>query len=278
MAGLVARHEALRTHFEWVEGQAVQVIAGSWGGGVEVVDVRGRSEDEDKEEREEEAREWGREQMQRSYDLGRGPLLRLGVAHVEEEEWLLVLGMHHIVSDGWSMGILLRELTVLYAACVSGGGGERGGEVELRELPMQYADFAVWQREWLEAGELEEQMGYWREQLRGMGGVLELATDYERPAQKGWRGGQIGFGVGEKTTEGLRRVGREADATLFMTLLAGLQALLWRYTGQDDITVGTPIANRNREEIEGLIGFFVNMLVLRTEVKGEEVLGSNWGE
>ena len=196
---------------------------------------------------------------------------------MEEEEWLLVLGMHHIVSDGWSMGILLRELTVLYAACVSGGGGERGGEVELRELPVQYADFAVWQREWLEGGELEEQMGYWREQLRGMGGVLELPTDYERPAQKGWRGGQIGFGVGEKTTEGLRRVGREADATLFMTLLAGLQALLWRYTGQDDITVGTPIANRNREEIEGLIGFFVNMLVLRTEVKGEEGFGEQLG-
>ena len=135
---------------------------------------------------------------------------------------------------------------------------------------MQYADFAVWQREWLERGVLEQQLAYWRIQLQGMTGALELSTDYPRPAIKGWRGSQVGFWIEEKTTEALRKLSQQSDATLYMTLLAGLQALLWRYTGQDDITVGTPIANRNREEIEGLIGFFVNMLVLRTEVKGRE--------
>ena len=277
---VVERHEVLRTHFEWVEGEPVQVIGPCWWARVEELDVRDRAAGE----RQEAAREWVEKQARRSYDLGRGPLLRVGVVRIEDEEWVLALNLHHIVSDGWSMGILLRELSALYTACLAereveseegreAGRGEAGrGEAErshLPELPVQYADYAAWQREWLTEAELARQMEYWREQLRGARGVLELPEDYRRPAIKRAEGRELRFVLEGSTLAGLKKLGRESGATLFMTVLAGIQALLWRYTGQGDISIGTPIANRNREEIEGLIGFFVNMLVLRAEVEGE---------
>ena len=256
---IVQRHEVLRTHFAWAEGEPVQIIEEKSGVQVELESLRGLPA----EEWETEVRRRAGEEAGRSFDLGRGPLFRVRVLEAEDRQHVLLLSMHHIVSDGWSAGILLRELSALYEAFVS------GAQAELTELPVQYADFAAWQRQWLDGGALEQQLSYWREQLRGSTGLLELPADYRRPALKGWRGAVKRFVLAEDTTDCLKALSQRAEATLFMTLLAGLQALLWRYTSQRDISLGTPIANRNREEIEGLIGFFVNMLVMRTEVQAE---------
>src|SRR5215831_9598322 len=255
---LVERHDMLRTSFAWLDGEPVQEVQEHWDGNLEMVDLRGASDPK------QQLRALIREDAQRPCDFTRGSLFRVTLFSLDDEEWVLLLTLHHIASDGWSMGIVLRELSALYGACV------REESIKLRELPVQYADFAVWQREWLRGGALEEQMAYWRAQLQGTTGVLELPTDYQRPLVKGWRGKQVEFVVGEKAAEGLRRLGHQVDATLFMTLLAALQTMLWRYTGQNDISIGTPIANRNRDEIEGLVGFFVNMLVMRAEVNGEQ--------
>jgi non-ribosomal peptide synthetase component F len=165
--------------------------------------------------------------------------------------------MHHIVSDGLSTGILIKEVGMLYQAY------GRGEESPLEELPIQYADFAVWQRQWLQGGALEEKLEYWRNQLAGVE-TLTLPTDYPRPAVESFRGAERTFLLDEELTSALRALSRQEGVTLFMTLLAAFQTLLYGFTGQRDITVGTPVANRNRLELEGLIGFFVNTMVLRT--------------
>ena len=172
--------------------------------------------------------------------------------------------MHHIISDGWSMGILYRELSVLYEAF------SKGKPSPLPELPIQYADFAVWQREWLQGKNLEEQLTFWKEQLRDIT-TLELPTDHPRPPVQTFHGATHTVQLPKELTEALQGLSRKEGVTLFMTLLTAFQGLLHRYTGQDDIVVGTPIANRNRAEIEGLIGFFVNTLVMRTDTSGNPV-------
>jgi len=177
-------------------------------------------------------------------------------------EHVLALVMHHIVSDGWSMGVLVRELVALYAA--SRAGREHG----LERLAVQYADFAVWQREWLSGAVLEGQLSYWRKQLAGAPPLLELPTDYPRPAVQSHRGAAVPFAVPMDQTAGLKELSRRSGVTLFMTLLAAFEVLLLHYTGQTDLVVGTNIANRNRAETENLIGFFVNNLVLRTDLSG----------
>ena len=255
---IVRRHEALRTRFETIEGAAVQVIDEAAAVVLRCVDLRSTVA----AEREGAARREAEAEAQRPFDLQAGPLLRVLLLQLEEEEQVLVVTMHHIVSDGWSMGIFIRELASLYGAYRS------GAETPLAELPLQYADFAVWQRGWLQGAVLEQQLEYWREQLGGRLPVLELPADRPRPAVRSYGGANYSFRLSGELSAGLRELSQREGVTLFMTLLAGFQSLLSRYTGQEEIVVGTPIANRTRGEVEGLIGFFVNTLVLRTDLSG----------
>jgi len=209
------------------------------------------------------ARRLAAEEARRPFDLSSGPLLRASLLRLSDDEHVLLLTMHHIASDGWSVGLLVREVAALYEAYSA------GKESPLAELPLQYADYAAWQREWLEGGGGRSQVEYWRERLAGLG-PLRLPTDRPRPAVQSYRGGSVRVEVGAALAGGLRGLSRAEGVTLFMTLLGGLQALLSRYTGQGDVAVGTFIAGRTRGELEGLMGFFVNNLVLRTEVRGGE--------
>jgi Condensation domain len=258
MAEMVARHEVLRTTFGVLEGRPVQVIHGEMEIAIGFHDLGQLGE----EARAEELRRLATEQAQQPFDLTRGPLLRGLLVRAGREQHLLLLTMHHIISDGWSLGIFFRELGLHYEASL------RGRRAELGELPIQYADFAQWQREWLQGAVLEELLSYWRGQLTGAPAVLELPTDHVRPAVQSYRGATRLFQVDEKTSAGLKALSQREGVTLFMTLLAVFKTLLYRYTGQTDMVVGTPIANRNRGELEGLIGFFVNTLVLRTDLSG----------
>ncbi len=259
LSEVVRRHEALRTTFQERAGQPVQVIAppGRWP--LPLVDLSGlpdgarRTEMENLIERE----------SVRPFDLARGPLLRSLAVRLGAVEHALLLAMHHIVSDGWSMGVLMGEITALYGAALAGMASP------LPELSVQYADFAVWQRERVAGEELERQLAYWRQQMAGAPASIDLPLDRPRPAVPTYRGGHALASVDAGVTAGLSRLARGREATLFMVLLAVFQTLLLRLTGQDDLPVGSPIANRNREEIEPLIGFFVNMLVLRGDAAGD---------
>ena len=263
---VIRRHEVLRTHIELRAGRGVQVIEAQWSGGVEEQDLRGLPA----VERSQEILRVASEEAERPFDLSRGPLLRMRLLYVEEQEHVLLLTMHHIVSDGWSMGLLMREVAVLYEAYA------QGRPSPLPELSIQYADYAVWQREWLQGEVLEEQLGYWRKQLAGVE-VLELPTDHARPSQPSRRGGSVEVRIAEPLLGRLKELSRREEMSLFMVLLTSFQLLLSRYSGQTDIAVGTPVANRTRSELEDLIGFFVNQLVLRTDLGGEpsvrELLG-----
>ncbi|HYG63341.1 MAG TPA: condensation domain-containing protein, partial [Thermoanaerobaculia bacterium] len=254
---LVRRHENLRTTFHDLQEGAVQVVepAGDWR--LLLVDLTGVAEG-----REAEVGHLLATGAWRRFDLENGPLLRAALLRKGATEHLLILDMHHIVSDGWSMGVLIREVSALYAAALAGRPSL------LPELPIQYADFAVWQRAWLEAGELERQLGYWRERLAGAP-ALDLPTDRPRPAVQSFRGATLRFEIAPEETRGLETLARQRDASLYMVLLALSQTLLGRYTGQEDLVTGGAIANRNRSELEPLIGFFVNSLVLRADLAGD---------
>ncbi|MEV1178204.1 amino acid adenylation domain-containing protein, partial [Nonomuraea sp. NPDC049784] len=256
---IVERHEVLRTRFVAVDGVAHQVIDPPSGFGLQVVELGA-----------EQAEELVAADAVTPFDLSTGPLLRGRLIRLAAEEHLLSLCMHHVVSDEWSAGVLTRELTALYEAF------SRGEPSPLAPLPVQYADFSVWQREWLQGEVLEEQLGYWRERLAGAP-TLELPTDRPRPAVRSSDGGVVRFDVPEQVAAGLQRITRDSGSTMFMTLLAAFTVLLGKYADQDDIVIGTPIANRNRAETEDLIGYFVNTLVLRTDLSGDptftEVLG-----
>ena len=180
--------------------------------------------------------------------------------------------MHHIVSDGWSMDVFIRELSVLYGAFV------RGEADPLPELSVQYADYAVWQRQWMEGEMLRKQAEYWERTLAGAPTLLELPTDHARPAEQEYAGGWVGVALRGNLTVGLKELSKQHGTTLYMTLLAGWGALLARLSGQQDVVIGTPVANRGRVEIEGLIGFFVNTLALRLDVSGSPSVGSCWRE
>jgi amino acid adenylation domain-containing protein len=255
---VIRRHESLRTRFGVVNGVPVQLIDEAPEFTLALLDLSTLAE----AEREGEARRVATEEAQRPFDLSAGPLLRASVVRLTEQEHVLLCTMHHIISDGWSMGVLIRELTTLYAAYIS------GQESPLPELGIQYADFAHWQREWLQGEVLERQLGYWKEQLAGAPAVLELPIDYPRPAVQTFRGAHQSMNFSAELTTGLKALTQRSGVTLFMTLLAAFQTLLSRYSGQDDIVVSTGIANRNRAETENLIGFFVNTLVLRTDLSG----------
>jgi amino acid adenylation domain-containing protein len=256
---ILRRHEALRTTFRAVDGEPIQAVHPFAPRGVPAVDLSGLPE----EARGIEARRLMEMEAGRPFDLAAGPLLRVTLLRLGGEEHTLLTTFHHIVADGWSIGVLLRELTALYRAFAAGKGSP------LPELPVQFADFAVWQRRWLTGGVLEGQLRYWREWHASFGGevpVLELPADRPRPAVQTFRGTVEPLALSEELSARLREITRERGVTPFMTLLAAFQALLHRVSGSGDLAVGTPIANRNRHETEGLIGFFVNTLVLRTRL------------
>ncbi|HEX8695423.1 MAG TPA: non-ribosomal peptide synthase/polyketide synthase, partial [Longimicrobium sp.] len=265
---VVRRHEVLRTTFGvGADGEAVQVVHAPAPVRLPVVDLSAL----DAAERESAVARLASEEAARPFDLARGPVLRCTLLRVGTEESVLLFTLHHIASDAWSMEILQREVTALYGARV------RGEEAHLPELPVQYADYAVWQRRWLEGEVLQRQLAYWRERLAGAPAVLELPTDRPRPAVVDPRGGRASFTLPDEVSRDLRELSRREGATLFMTLLAGVAALLSRYAAQTDVVVGTPIANRSRGETEDLIGFFLNTLALRVDLSGDptvrELLG-----
>ena len=254
----VQRHEVLRTTFSIVDGQPVQVVSSSLSLPLSVVEIGDHSETE----REAEAQRLVAEEAQRPFDFARGPLLRAKLLRLDNDDHVLLVTMHHIVSDGWSMGVFFSELSALYEAFCEGKPSP------LRELPIQYADYAVWQRDWLQGAVLEKQLSYWRKHLEGIA-TLQLTTDHPRPAVQSYRGARQSLVLSKEVSNGLKDLSRKERATLFMILLAAFQTLLHRYTGQDDIAVGSPIANRPRVEIEPLIGFFVNTLVMRGDLSGD---------
>ena len=202
----------------------------------------------------------GQVEAETPFNLAEGPLLRVQLVKMADEMHWLVLNMHHIISDGWSTGVLVKELTHAYTAYAC------GNVPTLPELPIQYADFAVWQRDYLSGETVDRQLSFWREHLAGAPALLEVPTDHPRPAVQSYRGAHYTFHLNGELSAELNKLAQTHDATLFMVLLAGFNLLLSRYSRQTDIVVGTPIANRNRAEIEGLIGFFVNTLVLRTQL------------
>jgi amino acid adenylation domain-containing protein len=256
---IVRRHETLRTVFTTLEGSPVQVIRPAEPFGMTVVDLSGLPESQ----REARALLLAREEAARPFDLARGPLLRVLQVRLAEGEHVIALTIHHIASDGWSMGILVRELQSLYEASL------QGQPRRLPPLPIQYADFAVWQRGWLQGEVLETEIAYWHERLAGAPPLLDLPLDRPRPAVQSTRGAAVGFMLPPEVSRSLQVLARRQGATMFMVLLAGLQALLARYSGQERISVGTPSAGRTRSEIESLIGFFVNTLVVHTDVSGD---------
>ncbi|MBV9774490.1 MAG: amino acid adenylation domain-containing protein, partial [Gemmatimonadetes bacterium] len=255
---LVRRHETLRTVFPASGDDPVQVILPAGPVALPRVDLRGLAADA----RDAELLRRAGEEALRPFDLARGPLLRVTLLRLGEDDHALLFNMHHVVADGWSVGILVREVSALY------GAFSRGEPSPLPGLPVQYADFAVWQREHVSEEVVERQLGYWRKQLAWAPPLLELPTDRPRPPVPGEIGASRPFALSAETTAALRELSLREGATLFMTLMTGFQALLARYSGQDDIVVGSPVAGRTRSEVEELIGFFVNTLVLRVDLSG----------
>ncbi len=255
---IVRRHESLRTTFANVNGEPVQLIVPTSTLELRQIDLSHLPQ----LERESEAVRLATEESRKPFDLMRGPLLRPLLLQLEAEQHIALLTMHHIVSDGWSMGILIRELGALYAAYSAGQSSP------LPELPLQYADFTTWQTERLRGDRLESLLAYWKKQLGGNLPVLQLPTDRPRSATLSFKGGVQAFALSPALSHSLDVISKQEGATMFMTLLAAIQLLLQRYTGQDDIPVGANIANRAHREIEGLIGFFVNNLVLRGDLSG----------
>lgn len=256
---IIRRHETLRTTFATVDGQPVQVINPSATIDMPKVDLLHLPSDQKLAE----AIRLATLDARTPFDLSQGPLIRVTLLQLDQQDHIVLLNMHHIISDGWSMGVLIREIAVLYNAFLNRQPSP------LPELPIQYADFAQWQQEWLTGEVLEKQISYWKDKLNTNLPVLELPTDRSRPAVQTLNGDNYHVLIPKKLGDSLKALSRQEDVTLFMTLIAAFKVLLYRYTGQQDLCVGSPIANRTRAEIEGLIGFFVNTIVLRTNLSGD---------
>jgi amino acid adenylation domain-containing protein len=254
---IVQRHAALRTRFTSVEGQPVQMVEPQIKLEMPVVDLHGVGSSE----REAVSHQLASAEAQRPFDLTTDPLIRVTLLRFDATEFVLLLTLHHIVADGWSLGILIRELGCCYTALVE------GRSPVLAPLPMQYPDFARWQRQELQGKVLEQQLAYWRHQLRDLP-ELQLPSDRPRPTVQTYRGATHLLQISPALTQALEALSQRSGTSLFMTLLAAFQILLYRYTGQADLAIGAPIANRHRSEWEGLIGFFVNSLVLRADLSG----------
>jgi len=255
---IVRRHETLRTTFQVRAGKPVQVVAAPAPLNIPVTDLR----ELPLNEREAQLDEILAREAREPFDLGRGPLLRVKLVRHADDEHVLLVTMHHIVSDGWSLDLFLREMATLYQAYTE------GAESPLPRLQIQYADFASWQRNWLKDEKVASLLDYWVKQLEGAPPVLDLPTDHRRPASRSYNGAKQSLMLPQSLTDELKRLSREQGVTLFMVLAAAFKVMLYRYSGQPDIVIGTPSANRNQAEIEELIGFFVNTLVLRTDLSG----------
>ncbi len=255
---LVRRHETLRTHIAAQGDSVVQQVEPAGSTTMAFVDLSDRRDGD----RRTAAKQLADEEALRPFDLRRGPLMRATLVRVEGREHLLLLSMHHIVSDGWSLGVFFRELSVLYESYSAGRPSP------LPEPAIQYGDFAVWQRDWFSGSVLDRQLAYWKRQL-GDVPVLELPLDRPRPAMQTFRGSRVSFALSRALTEELKQFSGHEGASVFMTLATAFKTLLARYSGQRDICLGTSIAGRNRVEVENVIGFFINMLVLRTNLSGD---------
>jgi amino acid adenylation domain-containing protein len=265
---LVQRHEALRTTFVVVDGEALQRIAAVEDSHFLLRDHDLRDQDLCQQvDSESGLRQLLEEEAHASFDLEAGPLIRGLLIREGEDQYALLITMHHIVSDGWSVAVLLNELSVLYRAFV------RGEADPLPELAVQYPDYAVWQRHWMQGEVLRQQAEYWQTTLAGAPALLELPADHVRPADQEYAGAWHEMMLDEELTTGLKELSKQHGATLYMTLLAGWAVLLGRLSGQQDVLIGTPVANRGQEELEGLIGFFVNTLVLRTDLSHRPRVG-----
>ncbi|HEX8276240.1 MAG TPA: condensation domain-containing protein, partial [Longimicrobiaceae bacterium] len=257
--GVVRRHESLRTVFVEEEGEPTQVVLPDSPVRLDVRDLSGLPE----EERMPAVRRIADEVTYRPFDLARGPLLRPTLLRLGEGDHALLLPVHHIVTDGWSQGIFWRELLALYAAA------RQGHPSPLPPVGLQYGDFAVWQEEHLAGGALERQLAYWKERLRGAPTLLALPTDRPRPAEQTYRGASYDFAVPEEAAARLGALAQAEGATLFMAVLAAMSALFGRYTGEDEVVIGSPIANRTRPELEDVVGLFANTLAVRTDMSGD---------
>jgi aryl carrier-like protein len=257
MNRIVARHEALRTFFDSVDGAPVQLVAPP-----EVGLALERADLSDHIEAETELERLAAEEAAAPFDLARGPLIRGRLIRLADDDHVLLVTMHHIVSDGWSMGVLVNEFSALYAAY------SQGEPDPLAALPIQYADYAVWQRRWITGEVLQRQLDFWRKHLSDAPALLELPTDRPRPAVQDYAGESFGFELDAELTANLKALSQRHGTTLFMTLLASWAALLARLSGQLDVVIGTPVANRHRAEIEPLIGCFVNTQALRVHLSG----------
>ncbi len=255
---IIARHEALRTTLASLDEEPVQLIAATWTLNLKIIDLS----DTSASDQEAAAAQTLTEQAHVPFELTTGPLIRAVLIRLNDEEHILLLAMHHVVSDDWSMGILFNELSALYEDFASGRGSA------LPPLTIQYPDFAIWQRNWMQGDVLEKQLSYWKQRLGEAPPMLELPTDRPRPALPTYKGAREEIVLPAELIKKITAAGQNEGATLFMTLLAAFQNLLARYTGQNDIVVGSPIAGRNRAETEGLIGYFINTLVLRTDLSG----------
>jgi amino acid adenylation domain-containing protein len=256
---IVARHETLRTTFKMVEGIPAQIIASKANLDLPVVDLQDLPE----AEREARVQQLAHEAAQASFDLAQGPLLRLSLLRLNAEEHVALLTMHHIVSDGWSVGVFVRELSALYEAFA------RDESPELPELPIQYSDYAMWQRQWLQDEVLDTQFAYWKQHLADAPAVVELPADHPRAASQTFNGANKDIVWSKSLTDSLKALSQRENVSLFITLLAGFQTLVSWYTGEEHVVIGTDVANRNRGECEGLIGFFVNQLVLHANLSGD---------
>jgi len=257
---IVARHEDLRTHFAGVDGLPVQVIAPADAGFcLQVQDLADLPDGEQAAEVEKIAAD----EISRPFDLAAGPLIRGRLLQLAEDEHVLLVTQHHIISDGWSIGLLIREFSALYSAFC------QNRPDPLPPLAIQYADYAAWQRQWLQGELLQTHIGYWQEHLAGATALLELPTDRPRPALQSYRGGSVAVALPATLSAALQHTAQRHGVTLFMVLLSGWSALLARLSGQNDVVIGTPVANRQRAEIENLIGFFVNTLALRVDVQDD---------
>src|SRR5215213_1864805 len=260
LSEVIRRHEVLRTSFESsIDRQPVQVVREAQPIGLETILINEQLSDAEKEAR---VYEVLRRETQGPFDLTAGQMLKVRLLRLGPQEHVLLLLLHHIVSDAWSMAVLLKEVAALYPAFAAGQPSP------LDELPLQYGDYAVWQREWLSGEVLERELEYWRRQLAGAPAQLELPLDRERPATQTFRGAHHSFAAGSDVGTALKELGQQRGATLFMTLLAAFKVLLGFLSKSDDIVIGTNVANRNRKETEELIGFFINQLVLRTDLSG----------
>lgn len=256
---IIKRHEVLRTVFSDINGKPVQVMLSE----LQIPLIYRDLSQLAVEEKNARLEEYLNEEALRSFDLKQGPLLRASLYKMDDFEYIMAVTMHHIVSDGWSLGIFVKEICMVYDTLIN------GREILLPKLPIQYVDFTMWQKEWFTGELYEKQFNYWREKLKDAPQLLGLTTDYQRPSVPSFIGKRIYFELPEKLTANMKQIAKDNNATLFMVLLTAFNVLLYKYTNQEDILVGSPIANRHRTELEGLIGYFANTLVIRTELGGD---------